>query len=92
MMLPVFRYINYQFFANFLARVVRPRLLGLKYHGLLFQQKVHSRRTACIAGSPFLGPNIIKKQSQQSVHQILNIVLIVDLQGGAIIVPSSELL
>jgi hypothetical protein len=58
---------------------------------LVLQQEVHSRGAACIAGSPFLAPDVVKQSAQYCVKRILNVVFVLDHECGAVAVPPTDL-
>ena len=73
--------INDHFFAKFLRAEAVSCLLHFNYEAFLLQQKVNAGGATRIAWSPFFLPYIIKPDAQKGVEQVLDVVLILDLQG-----------
>jgi len=73
---------------------VRKPLPGsLYFHDdkLILEKKVNAGSPAGVGRCPFLIPDIVKIESKQAVDQILDIILILDLQGLTVRMASSQL-
>ena len=58
---------------------------------MIFEKKVQPRPSAGIARRPFFATDVVEFQHEEGVHEILQIVLILDLKGGAAGMPRTKL-
>lgn len=56
-----------------------------------FQEKVHTPRLAAQAGRHLLCSHIVEMESQEGVHQVLDVVFVNNSHGLAVVVPIKQL-
>src|SRR5262249_10252110 len=80
-----------ELFAQSLVYQALPGALHLYNDKLVLEKKVHPRRTTRVRRGPFLIPDVLEIKTKQRVDQILDIILILDLQGLAVRMTGTQL-
>src|SRR5260370_6589429 len=58
---------------------------------LRFQEEIHPGGFPSVAGSPFLWSDIVEKNREKSMQQVLDVILIVDLQRFPLFMAHAKL-
>ena len=83
--------VDEQLLADLLRVQPLPGFLHFENGAMIFEKKVQPRPSAGIARRPFFATDVVEFQHEEGVHEILQIVLILDLKGGAAGMPRTKL-